>query len=132
MSFNPPSPIVPFLPPKHVTPKIHLKLTMPLHPNRSIHVVLLSRNINPAERVRKPHAIVREKHATRRELVSEPDRVVGRDPLEQSVSFVVSATIWVFVEFPKVVEVKSGAEAVPSWEPPVGVRKTCRAYRELR
>jgi hypothetical protein len=105
---------------------------MPFDPNRSVHIALASRDVNPTERVREPCAVIREKDAARCELVPEPDRVSGRDLREQPVRFVVSAAVWVFVEFPEVVEVESDAEAVPSWEPPVRVRKTRRTYREPR
>ena len=72
MSFNSPRPAIPLLPLEHASPKIHL-LTIPLHLSRSVRVVLASRNVNFAERVVDPRAVIHEKDAGRRKLVLKPE-----------------------------------------------------------
>ena len=132
MSFNLPSPTVPFPPLEHVRPKIHPELILPYHPDRSIHVVLVPRDINATERVREPRAVVCEKDGPRRELVTEPDCVSRRNLLEQPIGVVVPTTVRVFVEFRVIVEVQCDAETLPPREPPLRVWKACSPYREQR
>ena len=72
MSFNSPRPVIPLLPREHASPKIHL-LAIPFHTSRSVRVVLASRNVNFAERIVDPRAVIREKDAGRRKLVLKPE-----------------------------------------------------------
>ena len=129
MSSNLPSRLVPFFPPEPVSPKVHIEIISPFNPDRSVHIVVSARDIHPRERVWESSSVECIKDATGIELVSEPDRVSRRDLFER---YVVSTSERILEEFSEIIKVEPDAETIPSWKPPVGVRKTRRTYHQQR
>lgn len=133
MSVHPPRHIIPLLPLKIQRTKVHFNLVRPFEPDRSVHIVVHARPIDPHKGVRQATAVVGEEERAGAELVSAADDVPGgnsRKPSSSwSVNRVVTAAVGIFEELAQIVEVPGGAEPIPPRETPRRVWLACRTYR---
>lgn len=109
-----------------IATKIHVKLALPFDADGSKHVVVDTGDVETRERRGEADAVVREEHLARGECVAAADCVACADAFLEPRD-VVAPAIGVLEELAAVVQVEAGAEAVPAWEPPVGIGSACRA-----
>jgi len=119
MTLHPPSPLIPILPPEQLSAKVHLKLSLPLHTDRSVYIVRLAREVHALEGVTQPQSVPREEYRGGGILVPEADRVSWGDAGEEGVG--VAPAIRIFKEFAEVIEVQACAEAIPARKAPEGI-----------
>jgi hypothetical protein len=136
MSVDPPRHIIPLRPLKIRRTKIHLYLVRPFQPDRSVHVVVHARPIDPHKGVRQTTAVVGEEERAGAELVSAADDVPGGNSRKTTtissswrVNRVVPAAVGIFEELAQIVEVPGGAESIPPRQTPRRVWLACRTYR---
>jgi len=122
VALDPPRPLVPLLPAKHLPTKINFELYCTRHADCRIHVLRRAREVHSSECRRQPQSIVREKERTIAELIPTSDDVARADGEGIGLGKVVSSTVRIFEEFAHVVKVQGAAQPIPSWEAPVRIR----------
>ena len=122
VTFNPPSPLIAFLPPEVITSKVNLKVTNAFDTYRGENIILLPWHIYSSESVREAHAVVSvEKHSSR-EFISTSNGIAVVDP--PNGVCVIPPTIAILKELAEIVEMETGAESIPAWKSPSRIRTT--------
>jgi len=122
VTFNSPSPFIPFFPPEEFTAKVHLELTLALDANRRKDIICLSGKVDPTEGVRQTDSVVRVEEISCGELVATSNGVTGRDGGQRGLGVVVTPAIWIFEELAEVVKMQPCTKTVPAWKAPFGIR----------
>jgi hypothetical protein len=73
MTVDAPSPVIPLSPPKFRRTKVHLQVVRTLKADRSVHVVVHARHVDPDKGVWQANAVVGEEERAGAELVAAAD-----------------------------------------------------------
>src|SRR5712672_2298879 len=124
MPNDPPSHVIPLFPLEIRRAKVHLDLVRALKTNCGVYVIVHTGHVDPHKGVRQAMAVVGEEQCAGPELVSAPDDIPCGDSRKSW--GVVAPAVGILEKFAQIVEVQSGAEAIPPGHAPRRLWFACR------